>query len=308
VDDYLHYNQTPVVELKCALLENHSVELYVKREDLNHPSVAGNKWWKLKYNMLDAKEKNFSTVLTFGGAYSNHLYATSAAARELGFKSIGIVRGEEYMPLNPTLTFAQQNGMKLHYVNRETYKKKQEQSFLDSLKEKFGDVYIIPEGGTNLLAIKGCAEFGTILNEIDSDYVMLPVGTAGTISGLIPSLPVSRRIIGVPVFKNGEFLQREISDWVEKYSGETFHHWSLLLNYHHGGYAKTSPELLDFIHGVRNDFGLPLDHVYTGKLLFAIFEEIKRGAFPRGSKILMIHTGGLQGSMNVSDKHERGSD
>jgi 1-aminocyclopropane-1-carboxylate deaminase len=302
VDDFLTYHHTPVQELKCDLLEEKKVKLLVKREDLNHPFVSGNKWWKLKYNFHEAHKGGLSTVLTFGGAYSNHIYATAAAARELGFNSIGIIRGEEHKSLNDTLAFAASKGMNLYYVSRTQYRDKQNQEFLDELKQKYGDVYIIPEGGTNLLAVKGCIEFGTLLDQIDCDYIMLPVGTAGTMSGLVAHFQGEKKIIGVPVLKNSEFLKEEIKSWVSSYSDRRYGNWDLLHNYHHGGYAKTTPLLLHFIKWINDTFSLPLDHVYTGKLLFAIFEEIKKGSFPEGSRILMIHTGGMQGASRTAER------
>jgi len=170
------YIETPVFELKEALLEEAGLRLFIKREDLNHPEIAGNKWWKLKYNIAEALNLNCETLLTFGGAYSNHIYATAAAALETGLKSIGIIRGEETLPLNSTLSFAKMKGMQLHYISREEYRHKTEEEFIKNLRRQFGHFYLIPEGGSNELAVKGCAEFGVnLLSEIHFDYVCLPV-------------------------------------------------------------------------------------------------------------------------------------
>jgi len=155
----LQYQETPIQEIHDAAVETAGLRLLIKREDLNHPFVSGNKWWKLKYNLMEAAEKNFRTLLTYGGAYSNHIFATAAAASELGFKSIGIIRGEEVLPLNPTLAFARSQGMELHYISREAYRVKH----IDCL-EKFDNFYFIPEGGSNGLAVKGICEFDTKLD------------------------------------------------------------------------------------------------------------------------------------------------
>jgi 1-aminocyclopropane-1-carboxylate deaminase len=300
MSDYLEYHTTPIQEIIDPMIEKAGVQLLVKREDLNHNTVSGNKWWKLKYNFLQAKKNNHQCVLTFGGAYSNHIYSTSAAAFLLGFKSIGIIRGEENVELNDTLKFARQQGMILHYVSREAYRQKSEPTFLLKLKEKFLDFYLIPEGGTNLLAIKGCEEFAQTLKEIPFDAIFLPVGTSGTICGFIAGLGHSKAIYGVPVLKDGDFLNAEIESWLREYSNQKLNSWTLLTNYHHGGYAKVSPELVSFIQRMSTMHALPLDPVYTGKLFWAIFEEIKNGHFKRGTTVLAVHTGGLQGSGGLS--------
>lgn len=280
------------------MLEEHGVSLFVKREDLNHARISGNKWWKLKYNLEEAIHGGHDTLLTFGGAYSNHIFATAAAAMESGLKSIGIIRGERPRLLNRTLQFALDSGMDLRFVSREAYRKKLSKPILESLQEEFGKVYLIPEGGSNLLAVKGCAEFATSeLCEANFDYLFLPVGTGATLSGLVCGLKGRKKIVGVSVLKSGEFLKEEIANMIFDYSQLQYNNWSLLTEYHHGGYAKTSPELLSLIEEMREFHGLPLDHVYTGKLVFALLSEIERGTFKKGDCILMLHTGGLQGAL-----------
>lgn len=268
-----------------------ALELLMKREDLNHPFTSGNKWWKLKYNLEQVAKTTHKTVLTFGGAYSNHLYATAAAAHELGMKSIGLVRGEEALPLNKTLSFSKSCGMELHYLNRETYRQKNDKEVIASLRKRFGDFYLIPEGGTNELAIKGCEEWARHLeNEIDFDYLCLPVGTGGTVAGLINGMP-RKNIIGFSVLKGGDFLNEEVKKWV--HHGEC--NWRIETAYHFGGYAKTNTVLSDFIAEFENSYGIPLDPVYTGKMMYGVFDLIKQKAFKPGSRILVLHTGGLQG-------------
>lgn len=295
----LSYKQTPIQEIHHAVLKKAGVRLIIKREDLNHPHVSGNKWWKLKYNLADALQKDHKTILTFGGAFSNHIYAAAAAAQELKVNSIGIIRGEETWPLNPTLQFAINHGMQIHYVTRDEYQRKSTQEFMDNLHREFGAFYLIPEGGSNLLAVKGCAEFAeTELSKIDCDFLCLPVGTGGTMAGFICGFHDRKNIIGISVLKNGGFLKGEIENLSEDFSGKSYQNWSLLTAYHHGGYAKFTKELLSFIDEMKRLHDLPLDHVYTGKLLWAVMKEIETGSFKSGSTILVLHTGGLQGIIN----------
>jgi 1-aminocyclopropane-1-carboxylate deaminase len=287
----LSYTPTPVQEIHDEMLHRAGIRLLVKREDLNHPQVSGNKWWKLLYNLEEARRLGKRTLLTFGGAYSNHIYATAAAARELGFRSIGIIRGEEAEPLNATLQFARQQGMQLQYISREEYRQKDSAEFQRQLYRQFGDVYVIPEGGTNALAIRGCKEFARVLSEISFDYACLAVGTGGTMAGLIEGLNADKRIVGVSVLK-GDFLTAE----VDRLSGhKAADKWSILTDYHHGGYAKTTLELLAFMQRMVQEHDLPLDQVYTAKLMWAVMREVECGVFDRGATVLAIHTGGLQG-------------
>ena len=277
------------------------VELFIKREDKLHAFVSGNKYRKLKYNLLEAERTGFKTLLTFGGAFSNHIAAVASAGHLLGFKTIGIIRGEELqneIEGNPTLSFAKQNGMQFKFISREVYKDKNSEFFVNNLKNEFGDFYHIPEGGTNALAIKGCEEILIEADE-DFDYICCPVGTGGTISGLINCLKPSQQVLGFPALK-GDFLQQDIS----KFATQT--NWKLINDYHFGGYAKINKELVAFINQFKADYEVPLDPVYTGKMLFGIMDLIEKQYFPKGSKILAIHTGGLQGieGMNMILKNK----
>ncbi len=286
----IKYHKTDIQEIKSQNFEQSGVKLLIKREDQNHPFVSGNKWWKLKYNLEEVLKNGNKTLLTFGGAYSNHIYATAAAAHELGIHSIGIIRGEETLPLNPTLSFAKASGMQLYYISREEYRTKTEPSFIEQLHNQHGDFYLIPEGGTNELAVKGCAEFANQLNtEVDFDYFCLPVGTGGTIAGIIEGLDESKKIIGFPVLKGATFLEDEIREYTSKKN------WQLVYDYHFGGYAKVTNELLEFMHEFEKQFNIPLDPIYTAKMMFGIMDLIKKKFFEPGSTILAIHTGGLQG-------------
>ncbi len=288
----LRYDPTPIVELKVSELERSGVRLLVKCEYLNHPFISGNKWWKLKYNLEEAARHKHHTLLTFGGAYSNHIYATAAAANELGLKSIGIIRGEEVLPLNHTLAFAESCGMKLHYISREVYRLKAEETFIQKLHSQFGDFYLLPEGGTNELAGKGVAEFGAILiNEVDFDYLCLPVGTGGTMAGFVHGMNGRKNILGFSVLKGGGFLNDEVKRWLR----DSIDNWSIVEDYHFGGYAKTTDELIKFIDVFEKQHQLPLDQVYMGKMMFGVFDLIQKGSFKKGSTVLALHTGGLQG-------------
>lgn len=284
----LRYAPTPVQEIFDSVLDHAGVRLLIKREDLNHPLVSGNKWWKLKHNLAEAQAQNKKTLLTFGGAYSNHIYATAAAAAEFGFKSIGIIRGEETLPLNSTLSFAKQRGMSLHYVSRELYRTKTSSQFIDALEQQFGDFYLIPEGGTNILAVEGATEFAQTLNT-DFDYVCCPVGTGGTLAGLIEGLP-EKKVIGFSVLKGGEFLVNDIQA-LTTVKGN----WNVVSDYNFGGYAKTNSALEQFIRTFEANHAIPLDQVYTGKMMAGIFDLIQKAHFVKGNTILAIHTGGLQG-------------
>lgn len=291
----IHYNKTEIQEIKSQLFEQSGNRLFIKREYQNHPFVSGNKWWKLKYNLERALKTGQTTLLTFGGAYSNHIYATAAAAHELGLTSIGIIRGEETLPLNPTLSFAKASGMKLHYVSREAYRNKTEPSFIEKLHNQFGDFFLIPEGGTNELAIMGCAEFTKhLINEVDFDYLCLPVGTGGTIAGITEGLDESKKIIGFPVLKGATFLEDEIRRYTPKKN------WQLNYDYHFGGYAKVTKELMEFIDQFERQFNIPLDPVYTSKMMFGIENLVKNKFFEPGSTVLAIHTGGLQGRIGFN--------
>ncbi len=287
----LNYDPTPITELVSPLLDKYELQVLIKREDLNHPLVSGNKWWKLKFNLEEAVRLGHNTLLTFGGPYSNHIFATAAAGKELRLKTIGIIRGEETLPLNHTLAFAESCGMKLHYISRETYRKKTELVFIEQLHHQFGNFYLIPEGGTNELAIKGCAEFATQLNqEIDFDYLCLPVGTGGTMAGMIEGLDMSKKIIGFSSLKGGEFLVEEI----KKMTSPKRNNWEISTDYHFGGYGKITNELKEFLQETKDNNQLPLDLVYTGKMLWGIFDLIQKDFFKQGSTLLILHTGGLQ--------------
>jgi len=288
----IKYTESRLIDLKSQLFEQSELKVLLKPEYLNHPWISGNKWWKLKYNLEEAVGNQHTTLLTFGGAYSNHIYATAAAAKETGLKSIGIIRGEEVQPLNRTLAFAKSCGMKLHFVSREEYRHKTEEAFIQKLQDRFGDFYLMPEGGTNELAVKGVTELGSaLLDEVDFDHLCLPVGTGGTMAGLVHSFKGKKNVLGFSVLKGGDFLNEEIKRW----TGGLFSNWNIVEDYHFGGYAKTTPELMNFISAFEKQHKIPLDQVYTAKMMFGVFDLVQRGFFKNGSTIVILHTGGLQG-------------
>ena len=279
-----------------------AISLYIKREDLIHPFVSGNKFRKLKYNLLQAKAENHDTLLTFGGAFSNHIAAVAYAGQEQGFKTIGIIRGDELrdkISENPTLTFAQNCGMQFEFVTREQYRLKNDILFLEKLKENFSRFYHIPEGGTNALAIKGCQEILTE-GDVDFDFVCCSIGTGGTISGIINTILPHQKVLGFPSLK-GDFLKDEIRNFVQNQN------WELITDYHFGGYGKVNEELITFINQFYNENKIPIDPIYTGKMVFGVIDLIHKNYFPAKSKILLIHTGGIQGiqGMNIKLKNKQ---
>ncbi len=274
------------------------IRLYLKRDDLLHPFVSGNKWRKLIHNFLAAREQGHRTILTFGGAYSNHLHATAAAGQAFGFDTIGIVRGEElrHLPLNPTLAFCRACGMTLYFVSRVTYRQASEPTYLARLSAQFGPCYVVPEGGTNELAMRGTAE---IMPEINAQlgyapaFVCCAVGTGGTVAGLARTAPPDTTVLGFLALKASDgFVLPEPA------------RCQLITAYHFGGYGKTTPELLDFIRAFEQKTDgdgnrVLLEQVYTGKLLYGIYDLARRGYFPEHATVVAVHTGGLQGRSNA---------
>ncbi len=270
-------------------IPNHDVSLSIRREDLLHPHISGNKFRKLKYNLLEAQRLGCETIVTFGGAFSNHIAATAAAGKEYKIKTIGIIRGEELCDIgrNQTLSFAENCGMELHFISRKSYSLKASEEFISDLKQKFGNIYLIPEGGTNALAVRGCEEILTP-DDRKFDYICCAVGTGGTISGIANSAKPHQKILGFPALK-GEFIFKDV---------ELFSHaknWTLINDYHFGGYAKVDAVLINFMNEFYKKNLTLLDPIYTGKLLYGVMDMIRKGYFPPKSQILTIHTGGLQG-------------
>lgn len=297
--DYLTSSlSTPLQPLIDEHTQRAGIHLFLKRDDLIHPTVSGNKWRKLKFILQDAVEKGYGTLLTFGGARSNHLYATAAAGALLGMRTIGIVRGEEYTNKSTeTLDFCRAQGMQLHAVSREQYRHRDDPGYLEKLKGTFHNPYIIPEGGTLPLALPGVAEM-VVETEAQlgypPDYFAVAAGTGGTAAGIVAA---SASTLAFSALKNGGFLKNEILNLVNKERAEDF--LQLFTDYHFGGYARHKPELLAFMQDFEERHRVPLEHVYTGKMLFGLYDLMKKGFFKKGETIVAIHTGGLQGRSHL---------
>ena len=285
---------TPLQELTDEVIASAGIKLYIKRDDLVHSTVSGNKWRKLKYNLEDAKDKNASALLTFGGAFSNHLYATAAAGNALGFKTIGIVRGEDNVQkLTPTLQFCTEQNMQLHYVSRQEYRERNNPEYLEKISLQFGNPYLIPEGGTTDLALKGVQEMTV---EVEAqlakspDYYALAVGTGGTAAGILAS---GNDVLAFSALKGGSFLEKDIENLLPEKDKKG--KLKLFTDYHFGGYAKWTPELIQFIKEFKNQHHIQLEQVYTAKMFYGLYDLVKQGYFKKGTVIVAVHTGGLQG-------------
>jgi len=290
-------NSSPIQEISSSLLQAKDIRLLLKRDDLLHSKISGNKWRKLKFNLLKFKELDVEKILTFGGAFSNHIEATAAAGKAYNFPTVGIIRGEKIEPLNLTLTFAESCGMRLKFISRTEYREKNKPDFLEKLKKEFGDFYALPEGGSNALAIKGCREIITETEEqleILPDYFCVCCGTGGTMAGMIAELEGRAKVLGFSALK-GDFLTQEVVQLLQQSESPLYENWQINTDYHCGGYAKWKPELIEFINDFKRKNKIPLDPIYTGKMLCGIYDLIEKKYFEKGTTILAVHTGGLQG-------------
>lgn len=292
---------SPVVQIHDPFFQKKKVTVWVKRDDLIHPLIMGNKWRKLKYNLLHARENGFEGIITMGGAFSNHIAATASACRENGLKSIGLIRGDELNETsNKTLRQAVSHGMELRFVSRATYRntKLNFEEYVSGCPAYFG----IPEGGTNNFAIKGCAEIVQEL-EIPYHYLITPVGTGGTMAGLLKGLRGEKKLLGISVLK-GEFVKNDFAQLIQE-NKIPYKNYQLFTNFHFGGYGKVNPELIELINRTKSDFDLSLDPIYTGKMYFGIKALIEKDLFAPGSDIVILHTGGLQGIDGFNEKHQK---
>lgn len=300
----INQNNIPLVEILEPFIRQKKSELFILREDLIHPEISGNKWRKLKYNIEEAQRLNKTIILTFGGAYSNHIAATAAAGKEFGLKTIGIIRGEETLPLNPTLQLAKDNGMTFKYVSREAYRNKSSTDFIIDLKKEFGNFYLVSEGGSNAFAVKGCTEIINNIN-IDFDVLCSACGTGGTLAGIIAS--TDKQVFGFPALKGGDFLKKDIeqllNDYQNKFNAEVKNtNWDLITDYHFGGYAKVKPTLIEFVQRFKQQHNIPLDLIYTGKMLLGIYDILQNTNQLDGKTIVAVHTGGLQGNKGFEER------
>lgn len=285
----------PTQEIHLPEIDEGRITLDIRREDLLHPLISGNKFRKLKYNLIQAKEEGHDTLLTFGGAYSNHIAATARAGKEYGFQTIGVIRGEELQsvsPVNPTLQRAKEDGMQLRFIPREAYREKHSADFVEMLYSAYGRFYLLPEGGTNELAVKGCEEILTAADSI-YDFICCCVGTGGTLAGLVNATHDRQTVIGFPALK-ADLIKKDICSFARKGN------WYLEGSYHFGGYAKINETLVAFINSFRKRTGIPLDPVYTGKMLYGILDMAGKKKFKPGAKVLAIHSGGLQGTEGMN--------
>ena len=278
----------PAVQgLQLEILMEKRIEVDVLRLDQIHPIVSGNKWYKLKYYLQEAVDKNYRSILTFGGAYSNHVVATACAAKEAGLKSIGIIRGEKPVHMSFTLSDAVAEGMQLEFMSREDYKSKSEPKFLKELTEKYPNALIVPEGGAGELGVRGSKEMLDGINHIEYTHILCAIGTGTSFEGLSQTIGSNTKMMGIVVLKGMQ----------EAYKNS--HHKQMIHEYHFGGYAKKNDILLAFMNHFFTQTKIPTDFVYTGKLFYAMMDMVERNYFPTGSRLLVVHSGGLQGNRSL---------
>lgn len=296
VDLLISAPPTPLVPLVDAVTQRAGISLYMKRDDLIHPEVSGNKWRKLKYALADARKRGFTTLLTFGGARSNHLYATAAAGAQLGMRTIGIVRGEEYSHKDTTtLSFCRAQGMEIFPVSRTEYRQKHQSDYLAEISSRFNNPYIIPEGGSTPWALPGVREMveETIMQLGEApDFFAVPAGTGGTAAGI---LAAQQRVMAFAALKGGDFLSQDILALAE--DPEAAKRLTLIADYHFGGYARHTPALLQFMKQFEQKHQILVEQVYTGKMIFGLYDLIGKDYFKRGSTLVAVHTGGMQGRL-----------
>ena len=285
--------------LQSPLLRERRITLYIKREDLIHPHLGGNKWRKLKYNLQQAIREQQHTLLTLGGVWSNHIHATAVAGQLFGFNTIGVIRGNEAVD-NANLAFARRCGMQLHFVDRQSYRNRRQSAFIKQLHQQFGDFYYLPEGGGNALALQGCRE---IVTDIDApfDIITTACGTGATLAGIASALQPDQHAIGYAVLKGADFLNGEIQQLLRQ-SQLSADNWRLAADYHFGGYGRIDDTLVKFMHEFEQQFNIALDAVYTAKMFFGLFQDIQRNRFRPGTRIVALHTGGLQGNAGFEDR------
>ena len=299
--------QAVIEPIRLDLLEQHGVSLSILREDLSNPEYGGNKLRKLKYNILKAESQGLDTLLSFGGVWSNHIYALAAMSRELGFKSIGIIRGEDPRGSTATLDFARECGMDIHFISRGEYREKKEDFFKAWLRDQFGAFHLIPEGGSNFLGVNGCME---ILGKHTRpfDVVAIACGTGATLAGLVLSMGPHQKALGFSAVGEGEHLTNEVTTQIgwtlgsEEAGMEYEHYFRIVSDYDFGGFARTSPELIASMRDFHAHTGIRLDPLYTGKMIFGLLDLVEKGRFVPGTRILAVHTGGMQGLTGIERK------
>lgn len=274
-------------------LSKKNIRLSVVRLDKIHPVVSGNKLFKLHYFLEEAISLCLPGILSFGGAYSNHLVATACACKTSGLKSVGFVRGEKPLKLSPALMACMHYGMQLHFIPRAVYAKKDEVDFLKSLPAKWKQYLVVPEGGYHPKGAAGAALINSFIEE-DTTHICTALGTATTLAGLMAGAKKNQQVIGIPVLKGMTDIWERTA-----YLTGSIHPFQLLDGYHFGGYAKKTPELISFMNFLYQQYKLPTDFVYTAKMMFAVLDSIEKNFFSGSSKIVCLHTGGLQGNISL---------
>ncbi|MGW6936106.1 1-aminocyclopropane-1-carboxylate deaminase/D-cysteine desulfhydrase [Lentzea sp. NPDC054927] len=288
---------SPVEEVHDERVSRRGVRLFLKRDDLIHPQLTGNKWRKLRLNLAAAKEQSYSRLLTFGGAYSNHIAATAAAGHLFGFETVGVIRGEAHEPLNDVLAFAVGRGMELTYLDRGTYRRKMHADVLGLLRDQFGDFYLLPEGGSNGLAVQGCAELPAEI-DVEFDRICCACGTGGTLAGIAYGLRENQKAVGFAALKGGDFLVEDVERLQREAFGAVSTNWTVRTEFHFGGFAKRRGELDAFIDDFEARHGLRLEWVYVAKMMYGVFALIEQGVFARGQRVVAVVTGADQSFMS----------
>ena len=279
---------SPLAELHDERATRHGVRLYLKRDDLIHPEVPGNKWRKLKYNLAAAHDQGHTRLLTFGGAFSGHIRAVAAVGHRLGLATVGVIRGEEHQPLNESLAYAVSRGMRLAYLDRSTYRRKTEPAVLDVLTKQFGRCYVVPEGGSNALGVRGCAELPVEI-DLAFDVLCCACGTGGTLAGIAAGLPAqAQRVLGFAVLKGGRFLDAEVRRLQQAGFGHQTSNWSIDYDFHFGGYAKQTALLDAFVADFKARHDITLDWVYEAKMMYGLLARIEAGVFDEGTTIVAV--------------------
>lgn len=287
----LHSNyNSPLQLINDSLLTKHRLIVHIKRDDLIHPQISGNKWRKLKYNLEFAKLRGYQEILSFGGAYSNHIHALAYAGQHYGLKTIGIIRGE-YDVNNPTIEQVKAAGMKVKFISRKDYKQRFDDNFLAHLKQIHPKALIIPEGGSNEFALKGLGEMVKEIPPRDADYIVCPCGSGGTSAGILKALSPDQRLLSIAVLKNADYLKEEIF----QLAGNNSQQLEFKTEFHQGGYGKVTSELINFIDHFYENHNIQLEPIYSGKMMMGFYELVKQGFFQPNTRITLIHTGGLQG-------------
>ena len=287
-------SESKLQTISHPLFEKHQLRVSIKRDDSIHPIISGNKWRKLKFNLDFAKMHNYTGVISFGGSFSNHIHALAFSCQQQGLKSIGIIRGEKEHASNFTLSMSIKWGMELNFVDRKTYRLREDQDYLAELQEAHPDYLIVPEGGSNALALPGVGEVITELNhQCEFDTLLTPVGSGGTLAGLIKADNNQHQLIGIAVLKQNGYLIDQVNNLLGEPSNYT--HWQIMSEFHRGGYAKFNKDDAFKILNFSKQTGFTFEPVYSGKMILALLDLIEQGFFPKGHRIVILHTGGLQG-------------